>query len=116
MTLVQRTQLLGRPLLKRSLVSQQFLRWGAKAGTVYLVFRYPDLLSSVFGSLAEAVGVPAWLGKVLRWSGLGFLLLFALVWLVGRLLPVAISALRLSVRSLQWLPARLSSSRFAPPP
>ena len=111
LSLVQRTRLLAPRLLTRSVAGRQFLRWGATAGVVYLVIRHPGLLNSVLAELAERLGIPPWLGKLLGWTVLGFVLLYPLVWLLFGLLRVAIPLLKVGVRGLQWLQRRLVQPR-----
>ncbi|WP_309684660.1 hypothetical protein [Polaromonas sp.] len=115
LSLVQRTKLLARPLLARSTLGRQAMRFGVKAGTAYLVIRHPGLLSSVFEELARMLGIPPLLGKILGWTLLAYVLLYPLVWIGRGLLVVAVPVLKVAVHGLQWLQLRLFRPRLSQP-
>lgn len=100
--LVKRTQLLGAPLLRKSALGRQIFKYGAIAGTAYLMVRHPSLLNGAFVTLGKLLGIPPFLAKLAGW---GLLLTLTLVPLLSILIPtLAIAGTTLSVatRGMRW--------------
>lgn len=86
---MKRTQLLGAPLLRHSALGRYALKYGVMAGTVYLVVRHPSLLSGVFVTLGQWLGISPSLAKLAGWGLLLAPLLLPLLSLLTVALGVA---------------------------
>ena len=106
--IVQRTQLLGAPLLRSGVLGRQVIKYGAIAGTAYLAVRYPSLISSMFVTAGQWLGISPLLAKVLGWSLLLTPLLLPLLSFLVVALTSASTLLRASGHSLRWVRQRLS--------
>lgn len=108
--LMQRTRLLGAPLLGRSALGRYAMKYGLAAGTVYLVVRHPSLLSGVFVTLGKSLGIAPLLAKTIGWGLLLaplfvpmlFFLMLALR-VAGALFAAASQALQLTLKRAGWL-------------
>ena len=95
---MRRSQLLGAPLLLRSTLGRSAMKYGVIAGTAYLVVQHPSLLSGIFVTLGQWLGVsPLW-AKTMGWSLLLAPLLMALLPLLSFLGTLALWAARRMVR------------------
>lgn len=107
--IVQRTQLLGAPLLRSSgVLGRQVLKYGAIAGTAYLVVRHPSLLSSMFVTWGQWLGLTPLLAKALGWGLLLTPLLLPLLSLLVWVLAAAATVLRVSGHGVRWARQRLA--------
>ena len=106
--IVQRTQLLGAPLLRSSLLGRQMIKYGAIAGTAYLVVRHPSLLSSMFVTWGQWLGISPLLAKAIGWSVLLVPLLLPLLSLLVGALTLASTLFRASGQGVRWVRQRLS--------
>lgn len=106
--IVQRTQLLGAPLLRSSALGRQVMKYGAIAGTAYLAVRYPSLLSGMFVTAGQWLGISPLLAKVIGWTLLLAPLLLPLLSLVALALTTGSTLLRASGQSVRWVRQRLS--------
>lgn len=106
--IVQRTQLLGAPLLRSGLLGRQVIKYGAIAGTAYLVVRHPSLLSSMFVTWGQWLGVAPLLAKAIGWSLLLTPLLLPLLSLLVLALSAAGALLRATGQGVRWVRQRLS--------
>ena len=100
---MKRTQLLGAPLLRKSAMGRYAMKYGARAGTAYLVVRHPSLLNGIFVTLGKWLGIPPFLAKTLGWG----LLLVPLLPLLTLALSVAGTIFMVTGKSLQWTRKRL---------
>ena len=97
------SQLLGAPLLRRSALGRYAMQYGVIAGTAYLVVQHPSLLSGIFVTLGQWLGVsPLW-AKAIGWSGLLVLCLWPLLLLFGVALRVAGSLLMALGKAVRWM-------------
>lgn len=106
--IVQRTQLLGAPLLRSGVLGRQVIKYGAIAGTAYLAVRYPSLISGMFVTAGQWLGVSPLLAKVLGWSVLLAPLLLPLLSFLVLALTSASTLLRITGHGLRWVRQRLS--------
>ncbi|WP_027994238.1 hypothetical protein [Simplicispira psychrophila] len=107
---VQRTQLLGAPLLRRSALGRYVVQYGAIAGTVYLVVRHPSLLSSLWVTWGRWLGLSPFLAKTIGWGVLLAPLLLPLLSLLGLALSAAGTLLITTSKGLRWTQRRLGFS------
>lgn len=78
LTVLDKTKVFGRPLLKRTALGRKAMSMGVKIATVYLVIRYPVLLNSVLEKIAQFLGIPPWILKLMAWTLIGLVLLYPL--------------------------------------
>ncbi len=107
--LMKRTQLLGAPLLGRTALGRYAMKYGVAAGGVYLIARHPSLLSSVFVTLGQRLGLSPFLAKTLGWGLLLAPLLLPLLAILvlalrfsGALLAVASKGMRWTLTRVGW--------------
>lgn len=101
------TRLLGSQVLKTSRVGRAALKLGLVASTGYLVVRHPSLLNSMFEEIGRALGLPAWLAKLIGWT----IVAAPVLMLVGPTLTMAALFLVPAVRGLAWVGRSLSPRR-----
>lgn len=107
---MKRSQLLGAPLLRRSTLGRYAMQYGVIAGTAYLVVQHPSLLSGIFVTLGQWLGIsPLW-AKTLGWSALLAPLLWPLLSLLGVALSGAGRLLMAAGQGLRWTLRRLGFS------
>lgn len=104
---VKRTQLLGAPLLKRSALGRYAVKYGAVAGTAYLMVRHPSLLSGVFVTFGKWLGIPPFLAKLTGWGLLLAPLLLPILSLLVLALRMASAMFRGASQGMQWLQKHL---------
>lgn len=108
---MQRSQLLGAPLLLRSTLGRSAMKYGVIAGTAYLVVQHPSLLNGIFVTLGQWLGVsPLW-AKTMGWSLLLAPLLWPLLSLLGWALSAAGTLLLTTGKGLRWALQRLGFGR-----
>lgn len=98
------TRLLGSQVLKTSRVGRAAIKLGLVASTGYLVVRHPSLLNSMFEEIGRALGLPAWLAKLIGWT----IVAAPVLMLVGPILTMAALFLVPAVRGLAWVGRSLS--------
>ena len=104
---MKRTQLLGAPLLTKSALGRYAMKYGVKAGTAYLVFRHPSLLSGVFVTLGKGLGISPFLAKIAGWSLLLTPLLLPLLSILILALNMAGALISTVSQGIQWMRKRL---------
>ncbi len=107
-SVMRRTQLLGAPLLRKTALSRYLMKYGALAGTTYLVLRHPSLLSSILVTLGEQLGIPPFLAKLIGWGGLLVLLLLPLLSFLGRVSSAAGTVFSAMSYGIRWMRKHLS--------
>ena len=110
---LKRSQLLAAPLLGRSALGRYAMKYGVLAGTAYLVVQHPSLLSGIFVTVGQWLGVSPLLAKTLGWSALLLPLLWPLLALLGGALSTAGGLLLATGKGLRWALRRLGFSRAA---
>lgn len=86
---MKRTQLLGAPLLRQSVLGRYAMKYGVAAGAVYLMVQHPSLLNGVFVTLGQWLGLSPFLAKTLGWGLLLVPLLLPLLLLLVLVLRMA---------------------------
>ena len=99
---VKRTQLLGAPLLRKSALGRQIFKYGAIAGTAYLMVRHPSLLNGAFVTLGKLLGIPPFLAKLAGWGLLLTPLLAPLVSILIAALAIAGTTFSAASRGMRW--------------
>jgi hypothetical protein len=102
-------------VLQHSRLGQSVIRYGAKAGTTYLVATHPGLLTSLFREAGSRLGWSGWLFAALGWWGTLTVLAFFLLPLVGALV-LLVPVLRNVARGAWWLWPFGSLNRLASSP
>ncbi|MGP1630712.1 MAG: hypothetical protein ACTS5V_12280, partial [Giesbergeria sp.] len=108
---MQRTQLLGAPLLRRSALGRYAMKYGLAAGAVTLMVQHPSLLNGVFVALGKSLGLSPFLAKTIGWSLLLAPLLLPLLSLLTLALSVAGTLLLATGKGLRWTRTRLGWRR-----
>ena len=110
---MKRTQLLGAPLLRGSTLGRYAMKYGAIAGTAYVVVKHPSLLNGVFVTIGQWLGLSPFLAKLGGWSLLLVPLLLPLLSLFILVVSMAGTLFRMTGKSLRWTLRRLGFSRAA---
>jgi hypothetical protein len=107
MSYSERSAALGASLLRGSAIGLRVAKYGAPFALAYIVLRHPSVLNSVFGRVADMLGVPARLMQVLGWS----LVLLPIVLILQFLLrPVALLMTGLG-NGLRWFDLQIRGRR-----
>lgn len=96
---VTRTRLFAPRMLLKGAMFQKLGKYGAVAATLYIVVTNPSLLNSVFGELADLIGVSPWVMQVVGWSVLIAVLIYVFSWLLVPMAKIALFLVRLLQRS-----------------
>ena len=110
---MKRTQLLGAPLLGKSALGRYTMKYGVKAGTVYLVVQHPSLLNGVFVMLGKALGIAPFLAKTIGWGLLLAFVFMPLLSLLTLALGVAGTILMATGKGLRYMRRRVGFSAGA---
>jgi hypothetical protein len=68
LTFSQRSAALGSGLWRTSAIGTRVLKYGAPAVLAYIAIRHPSVINSMFGSVAENLGLPVGLVQVVGWT------------------------------------------------
>ena len=70
---------------------------------LYVVSQHPGVVSAAFRALAEALGIPPWLGQLIGWIALICAILSPIGWLLILLAPFLVHGLRLLLGLAEWV-------------
>ena len=104
-SILERTTLLGQRVLLNDKWGKRLIKYGAYAGTGYLVATHPGLLTSLFAELGKMLGLPAFLSAFLGWFLVACLLALVLLPLLPGLL-ILVPVVRGTAKFSYWLMAR----------
>ncbi|MEK7192923.1 MAG: hypothetical protein AAB682_02185, partial [Patescibacteria group bacterium] len=65
--------------------------------------QHPGVVSAAFRALAEALGIPPWLGQLIGWIALICAILSPIGWLLILLAPFLVHGLRLLLGLAEWV-------------
>lgn len=110
LTFSQRSAALGSGLWRASAIGTRVLKYGAPAVLAYIAIRHPSVINSMFGSVAQKLGLPVGLVQVMGWFLVLLPLMLLLRFVLGPLawvMAAAASLLRWGQIALRGRPAAL---------
>ncbi|MGV8900392.1 MAG: hypothetical protein ACOH2B_14300 [Burkholderiaceae bacterium] len=99
----QRTVALGSSLLRGSAIGLRLAKYGAPVALAYIAVRHPSVLNSIFGGLADTLGLPVFMMQTLGWT---LALLPILLVLQFLLRPLALLLMGFG-KGLRWFDTRM---------
>lgn len=103
MSYSQRSVALSSSMLRGSVIGLRLAKYGAPIALAYIAIRHPSVLNSIFGRIAESLGVSALMMQILGWT----LVLLPIVLVLQFLLrPFSLLLMGLG-NGLRWCDARM---------